>query len=344
MKPPFLREFFAFSDWANNRLMQLSAGLPDRDLDRPFEMGPGSLRKTLNHLWAAERVWFDRWKGSAEPFYRAEPCRGPLSGLADDFRALALERNEFLASKTAADLDERVRYRSLRGDAYEHRLGELALHVCNHGVHHRAQAINMLRHLGVELPRPGLDYIFMRLEMGPTAAPPALDRASLKTYFHYSDWARHRIYASAAHLSDVQLDRTFQLGVGSIRRTLMHIRFAEQWWLDNWVLGPGNPFPETPETTSIADLTQLFDETVAARNAFIDRISDEDLLKPVHAIPRPDVERVFPLGVTMLQLCCHGTHHRAQCLNMLRHVGATAPPLDVAVLLREANPVPIEHA
>ncbi|MCC6360105.1 MAG: hypothetical protein IT450_15280, partial [Phycisphaerales bacterium] len=63
-----------------------------------------------------------------------------------------------------------------------------------------------------------------------------------------------------------------------------------------------------------------------------------------HAIPRPDVERVFPLGVTMLQLCCHGTHHRAQCLNMLRHVGATAPPLDVAVLLREANPVPIEHA
>lgn len=341
MKPPFFREFFTYNDWANERLLQLAASLADRDLDRPFDMGRGSVRTTLNHIWAAERVWFDRWKNEPEPFYRAEPCHAPLAVLADDFRTLGIERNKFLASRSESDLDERVHYRNLRGDAFQDRLGDLALHVGNHGVHHRAQALNMLRQLGVELPRPGLDYIFMRLEMGPSAPAPALDRASLRAYFHYSDWARHRIHACAAQLSDVQLDRSFDMGVGSIRRTLMHIRFAEQWWLDNWILGPGQPFPETPESTSIVELSKLGDETADARNAYLERLSDADLLRPVHARPRPDVERVYPLGVTMLQLCCHGTHHRAQCLNMLRHVRATPPALDVIVLLREARPVPI---
>lgn len=36
-------------------------------------------------------------------------------------------------------------------------LGDVLLHVCVQGVHHRAQALNMLRHLGAEVP--ALDYI-----------------------------------------------------------------------------------------------------------------------------------------------------------------------------------------
>ena len=36
----------------------------------------------------------------------------------------------------------------------------------------------------------------------------------------------------------------------------------------------------------------------------------------------------LPLGDTMLQIGGHGTHHRAQAVNMLRRLGRTAPPLD----------------
>lgn len=342
MKPPYIRELFQYDDWANQRVIGLAASVAERDLDRPFEMGPGSIRKTLNHIWAAERVWFDRWTGVAAPFYRAEPCRAPLSALREDFTELAQTRNAYFAEKSDADVDQRVHYRTTRGEVCNDRLGELALHVFNHGIHHRAQALNMLRRVGATIPQPGLDYIFMRLESGPHARPPELDRASLKTHFHYADWARHRVHAAAAHLTDVQLDRSFEIGPGTLRKTLMHIRAAEQWWLDNWLLGPGNPFPETPETTSIAELTRLFDATVSARNAYLDRLTEADLLKPVHARPRPGVERVFPLGVTMLQMCCHGTHHRAQCLNMLRHVGGAPPAIDFMLLLREASPVAIE--
>ena len=48
----------------------------------------------------------------------------------------------------------------------------------------------------------------------------------------------------------------------------------------------------------------------------------------MHARPRPDVELTFVLGDTMLQLCGHGTHHRAQALNMARRLGARVANLD----------------
>ena len=39
------------------------------------------------------------------------------------------------------------------------------------------------------------------------------------------------------------------------------------------------------------------------------------------------VER-FRIIESLVQICAHGTHHRAQLINMLRHSGVTAPALD----------------
>ena len=64
-------------------------------------------------------------------------------------------------------------------------------------------------------------------------------------------------------------------------------------------------------------------------------MTDANLQRIVTATPRPNVHRSFPLGVTMLQLCCHGTHHRAQILNMFRRVGAPVPELDYLDMIAE---------
>ena len=42
-----IRDFFAYNDWARDRLMPIVVVLTDSQLDQPFEMGPGSLRETL---------------------------------------------------------------------------------------------------------------------------------------------------------------------------------------------------------------------------------------------------------------------------------------------------------
>lgn len=329
-----VRELFRYNDWARDRLIESCTSLSDAQLDRVFEMGLGTIRETLNHICAAERVWLDRWIGHPAPRFRVQADRIAIGPLAEEWRQIAAERDQFLQSFKDHELQRVLVYRNRSGQEFRNPLGGLMLHVSTHGTHHRAQILNMLRHVGATLPKPGLDYIFMRLALA-DEPPPPLDLATILTFFAYSDWATDRVLAAAETLGDAQLDHPFEMGLGTLRRTLLHIRFAEQWWLDNWTRGPGGAFPESPETTRIENLRRLNLETRIARNAFLANTTEADLANIVEAHPRPGVVRRFPLGVTLLQLCCHGTHHRAQALNMLRHVGAKLPTLDVIAKLRE---------
>ncbi len=325
-----IRECFRFNDWAWDRLLAAVAPLTDIQLDQPFEMGEGSLRATLRHLYGAERNWLARWRGTDQPQF---PPARELTTPADfdrAHRALVPERNADIAS---LDFSRPCTYTNPQGRTYTFALGDVLLHVCNHGIHHRAQAVNMLRRLGQPPLTPGLDYIFMRLD--DPAPPPTLDVATLRAYYAYSDWATNRLYKVAQPLTDDQLDRPFDLGVGALRKTLLHLAQAEQWWLDNWTLGPGHLFPPFDERVPVAEITHRFDQTAAQRNQMLARMTDADLQRTVTATPRPGVQRSFPLGVTMLQLCCHGTHHRAQALNMLRHLRAPVPEIDYLELARE---------
>jgi len=347
-----LRELFAHNDWARDKLLGLAAGLSDEQLDRPLEMGKGSLRSTLHHLWAAERIWLDRWLEKPQPkFIEPEPGL-PIAALAERWRTTAGEREALLERLDPDGGGRRITFTNTKGETYTFPLGDMLLHVSNHGVHHRAQALNMLRHCAVK--PPGLDYLFFRLEqptveyetaareqvrawgfaMSERPAPPArFDLDTMGEYFRYGDWAFECVRSVAERLGDEQLDQRFEMGVGTLRRTLLHIRDAEQWWYDNWTAGP-RPFAKLPETTSLAELKQRFAETATARNRYLDGLSDEQLQRAVAAEIR-GTRLSFRLGESLLQLCGHGTHHRAQALNMLRRLGAETPGLDYILWFRD---------
>lgn len=329
-----LRVLFAHNDWARARLIEMASPLSDEQLDRPFDMGPGSLRQTLNHLWAAERVWLDRWLGDGNARYVEPEAPLTVEVLSDRFRATAAERDDFLEQAGEAGESKRITFTGRQGDSLTFPLGDMMLHVCNHGVHHRAQALNMLRRLGAELQR--LDFLFMQLNE--PISPVAFDPGTLAEYFRYGDWATARVHALAAGLSDEQLDRGFEMGLGSLRKTLLHIFDAEQWWLEGWCGRPPASFQELPATTSIAELQALWTGMAQRHNDFLAGQGPEDLPRTVIARFRPDRQFTFSIGDSMLQLGGHGTHHRAQAINMLRHLGPEPPALDYLVWLREAAP------
>ena len=353
-----IRECFRYNDWARERLLGLASDLTDAQLDRPFEMGEGSLRATIYHLWAAEFCWLDRWQpqkkgtGSASdqpeqtqdastrgacplfPRYDAE-CHGEsIAEIGRRFRETAAAREAFIAQLDDPGLVKTITYTNSKGVENTYSFGDMLLHVCNHGTHHRAQAINMLRQLTGEIPKPGIDYIFWRMHE-PADPPSALDVGTLQAYYAYADWARDQVHTAAAKLTDEQLDRPFEMGPGTLRATLVHMRDAEQWWWQNWTQGPGQAFPAIDARLSLSALARDCEQVAAQRNDLLSRTSDADLLRPVTVMPRPGVTRTFLLGVTMLQICQHGTHHRAQALNMLRHVGGDVPVLDYAAMLRQ---------
>lgn len=337
-----LREIFAYNDWANGTMLRIAEGLNNADLDHPFELGLGSIRDTLSHIWAAERVWQDRWEGrSAKDAARLfEPSKRSVGEVAGLLREVGRARAALLERCDNAALAADVAFTNLRGESFRQPLGGLMLHVGNHGVHHRSQISNMFRHVGAELPKPGFDYIFFRLgqpeggtERG--SAPP-LECAALAFYFRYGDWANARLRSAAGGLTPAQLDQHFEMGLGSLRATLLHIRFAEEWWWQNWTQGPGRPFPELDTTTSLDALAALSADTARRRDEFIRSLAnDAALAGRTVATPRAGVMRNFSYGETMLQLCCHGTHHRAQASNMLRRLGVTPPGLDLAIMLRD---------
>lgn len=343
-----VREAFRHNDWANARLFDFAADCTDDELDRPFEMGPGSLRRTLFHLWEAERIWLDRWTNQAPATFGTQDAALPLAEIRQRLEATAAARERFCDDLPPDGGARRVTFTTSKGETVTLPLGDTLLHVANHAIHHRAQALNMLRRLDHKRPA-GLDYLFMRGEC-PTlvipedhkrawrqrgfavadhvSAPAAFDRDTLREYFHYSDWATARLLDAAAPLADDQLDRPFEMGLGTLRLTLTHIRDAESWWLGHWTGRGDGQFNRLPATTPLGALRDLLAETIAGRNAYLGSIDDATLLEPVTVEALPDLTITFRIGESMLQLPGHGTHHRAQALNMLRRLGAELPDIN----------------
>lgn len=321
-----IRELLIHNDWGRDRMMDVAATLSDAHLDQPFEMGEGSLRATLRHLWGAEQIWLSRWQGlPVEPHLPdIRDSSMSMKRLWEHFRTTAVERDRFANELTNSSLTRPVHVTLQSGEQYTFSLGDTLLHVINHGIHHRAQAVNMLRRVGAPPFQRGLDYIFMKIDEKPR--PPAiLDHGTIAAYLGYADWAMDQVGAAAAALDAAKLDRAFEMGLGTLRRTLMHITDAEAWWLENYTRGPSGEFPALDESKSAADAIRAYRDVAARRNKYL---AGADLKRPVEVHPRPDVIRRFPFGCVMLQLCCHGVLHRAQAVNMLRHLGAPVPELD----------------
>jgi len=153
-----VRAILRYSDWADDQLLRTAGALSDEQLDRPFDMGVGSLRRTLLHIWAGESVWFCRWQGKTETPWPDESERVSVPTLAERFRDTWKQRAKWLDSLPAAELAKSIIYRDSKGTCYSAALGDMMLQMCLHSHHHRAQAVNMIRHVGGTPPE--VDYMY----------------------------------------------------------------------------------------------------------------------------------------------------------------------------------------
>jgi uncharacterized damage-inducible protein DinB len=245
-------------------------------------------------------------------------------------------------------------YKDSKGNAYRNRLDGLLLHVANHGIWHRAQALNFLKQFGRTVPG-GIDFIFYRLakpsitldpaavealrkfglEAATGSSPPVeWNAAVIRDYFAYGDWSNGRLLDLSEPLDASSLDRAFGMGLGTIRKTALHIADAERWWLKNWTVGPSQ-FEKAPNTTTIAELRSRWLGIVAERNKFIAALDASSAQRVVTALIGP-LSIGLPVIESLVQLCSHGTHHRAQLVNMLRHNGMTARGTDYVDWLRQS--------
>ncbi len=145
--------------WANDRLLDACAQLTDEQLDHEFEMGVGSLRKTLTHMAGAIRGWGDLLAGREQ-----RPRLEELALSIAQLRELFDEVTTDFENSARTNPNEGIATGSRGGNSYSFTRGGVLTHVMTHAVHHRAQCLNMLRHLGVqELPHSSV-LEWMRME------------------------------------------------------------------------------------------------------------------------------------------------------------------------------------
>lgn len=347
-----IESLYQYNDWANGRLFQLAQGLADDQLDSPMDMGFGSLRATLFHMLAAEQIWLERWQLKPWRTFPMNPEGVSLEAIASGLKAASERRMEIIRNGRENVWSESVSYKDSKQNEHSNQLIDMLVHVANHGVHHRAQALYMLKQFGRKVTG-GLDYLFFHIAYPTTplfadqidmirqfgmevdsgvGVQVQFQKAQISNFFAYHDWANKTLLELTSSLPVEDLHRDFKMGVGSIHKTIAHLRDAERWWLGNW-RGSEEVFPKHSADETVAHFVESWQEIAGERNSVVQSLDQESAQRVVVANPG----RIkIPVRVieSMIQLCCHGTHHRAQLVNMLRQSGVRAPDIDYIVWKR----------
>lgn len=157
---------------------------------------------------------------------------------------------------------------------------------------------------------------------------------TMRVLYRYNDWANEQLLLVAGQVSDGRLDQPFDMGLGSLRATLMHIIIAEDTFLRRSQGEVEAKWGDESERAIVAQMNERLADTRRRREAFFATLKDSEL--PSKRVYRDSFGSLYAttLGDLIVQVCMHSMHHRAQVVNMLRRVGGRAPELDYIYWMR----------
>jgi uncharacterized damage-inducible protein DinB len=162
MTPDYFQAFARYNRWANVRLYDACAALPDDAYRQDRKAFFGSIHNTLNHLLVGDRIWLGRFTG-------IDPGIKALNEIPfDDFTMLRQAREAedariqaYVEGCDEAKLAAPLSFKSMDGTRSSMPLAPVLGHFFNHQTHHRGQAHAMLSQAGAVAP--SLDLIaFLR--------------------------------------------------------------------------------------------------------------------------------------------------------------------------------------
>lgn len=147
-------------------------------------------------------------------------------------------------------------------------------------------------------------------------------------------WANEQFYNTCKELSKAQFTQSFEMGEGSLHNNLVHNLGAMRGWTD--VLN------EVPNRARLEEKTYDLAEIITLHDSVSADFQTAALSKPFDTmIHRDRGERsyTFSVGGILAHVMTHSMHQRAQCLNMLRHLGIKQLPKSSVMewMLEDAN-------
>jgi uncharacterized damage-inducible protein DinB len=145
-----LNRLLGHDAWTTRQLLLRCQELSETELDREFDIGHRSVRATLLHIVRNMEVWTDLMGGRPlRPNEGDQPLGRSVSGILRRLDTAASDLAS-VASRIVEQgrLDERFVDNLDKPPSHKSRGGAI-VHVATHSMHHRAQLLYLLRHLGM---------------------------------------------------------------------------------------------------------------------------------------------------------------------------------------------------
>ena len=145
--------------------------------------------------------------------------------------------------------------------------------------------------------------------------------ALLREHWEYHHWANRRLYDVAAALGEEIVARQVgsQFSAPTLCGMLVHIYASDLWWLRVWQ----GRAPGPPDETGVATLGALrspWDELIGEQRGFVATLGEADLTRVVEVRGSSR-----PLGLLLLHVPNHATHHRSEIATMLTMLSGSPP-------------------
>jgi uncharacterized damage-inducible protein DinB len=129
-------------------------------------------------------------------------------------------------------------------------------------------------------------------------------------------WATNLILTHCRALTDEQLDQHFDIGIGSIRPTIIHQVNTLEFWASAMEHRPSTlDGAGSPSMTELIAIHERYHVNFSrAAHAATEEKRLDELFTDVHGYPQSH-------GATILQTMYHNTWHRAEIRHMLNRLG-----------------------
>ncbi|HEV8574445.1 MAG TPA: DinB family protein [Dehalococcoidia bacterium] len=157
-KLELIRRLYEYHEWADDRLLDAAARVPEQELTRDADIPFGNVRDNLLHILGSQVSWLIRWTGESPQLAKIEP--GVVAAALSESFAWAHERlRSYVGALTEEQVDAPIRFTEYDGGQshdLERPMWEMLLSVGSHGMGHRGEVAAVLTVAGAS---PGeIDY------------------------------------------------------------------------------------------------------------------------------------------------------------------------------------------
>ena len=155
--------------WANERIFDAVAGLPEGEATKPRRSVFKNIVHTLNHVYVIDLIFQAHLEGRAHGFTaRNTPDHPPLDELRHMQRGLDDWYIAWSDRLSDSELDRKLHFTFVGGGEGTMTCAEILMHLVNHTTYHRGQVASKLKRFGIE--QPATDLFFWAVEQIPQQA------------------------------------------------------------------------------------------------------------------------------------------------------------------------------